>query len=234
MAVRDHTVRPFVRIISECLGIYACLDWEREVGHSNPILVKRELYMSWNRLWVHIPTSKSKSQSIWTTRRLVNRGQKTISVCTCDKTIEPALYSISSGNTLYKWMDWISLQYSSITFGGAGVYPLTSPRNNRQVNWDVLTLIGCYCNGGTDHPRSHNPRVFLVCWIDQSHKFHIAPVPYPTRHHVGTEMCTFFIRNEHIFVMYYGIGTGTLRDLWVWSLPCTCTCRCRMWSHAIL
>ena len=31
--------------------------------------------------------------------------------------------------------------------------------------------------------------------IDQSHKSHNAPVPYPTMHHFGTYKCTFLLQN---------------------------------------
>ena len=43
-AVRDCLIRPFNRI-NECLVCYQCIDYEREMGHSDPILVKRELNM---------------------------------------------------------------------------------------------------------------------------------------------------------------------------------------------
>ena len=38
--------------------------------------------------------------------------------------------------------------------------------------------------------------------IDQSHKSHNAPVPYPTMHHFGTEMCAFLLQ------------CGVLWDMW--------------------
>ena len=39
-------------------------------------------------------------------------------------------------------------------------------------------------------------------WIDQSYKFHNTPLPYPTIHHIGTEMYTFLFQS------------GVLWDIW--------------------
>ena len=52
--------------------------------------------------------------------------------------------------------------------------------------------------------------------IDQSHKSHNAPVPYPTIHHWNINM--------HISVPKWcivGYGTGALCDLWDWYHLCT-------------
>ena len=57
------------------------------------------------------------------------------------------------------------------------------------------------------------------CWlIDQSHKSHNAPVPYPTMHHFVTEMCTFLLQNGalwDIYPMHYGICEMSLLH---WSM----------------
>ena len=42
-------------------------------------------------------------------------------------------------------------------------------------------------------------------WIDQNHKSHNAPVPYPTMHHFVTEMCTcvhFLLQNGALWDIY--------------------------------
>ena len=38
-------------------------------------------------------------------------------------------------------------------------------------------------------------------YMDQSIKFHHAPVPYPTVHHFGTEMCTFLSQSGVLWDM---------------------------------
>ena len=63
---------------------------------------------------------------------------------------------------------------------------------------------------------------YQVSWqgvvsIDQSHKSHNAPVPYPTMHHFVTEMCT----RVHISVTKWcivGYLPDALWDLWDWSI----------------
>ena len=53
----------------------------------------------------------------------------------------------------------------------------------------------------------------------QSHKSHNAPVPYPTIHHFGTEMCILMFQ-----WCIVGYGTGALWDLWDWSIWMSSLC----------
>ena len=53
-----------------------------------------------------------------------------------------------------------------------------------------------------------------TAWIiDQSHKSHNAPVPYPTIHHLGTEMGTFLFQNGVLWDM--GQVYSVIGVLWV-------------------
>ena len=55
--------------------------------------------------------------------------------------------------------------------------------------------------------------------IDQSHKSHNAPVPYPAMHHFVTEMCTCVHISATIWCIIVGYVSDALWGLWDWSIP---------------
>ena len=113
------------------------------------------------------------------------------------------------------WLQWIgqrqlkdkTINICVLGFGASYIRGLTVTEILPQYNdhwWHDVTRSQGISSHGIDP-------------IDQSHKSHNAPVPYPKMHHFVTEMCT----HVHISVTKWcivGYWADALWNLWDWSI----------------